>query len=273
MPTRPSVAATDVIQDAKQLLATAKMSLPALTKADKAKGKTQGTNAAFLKKFEQQIAAYEATSKTQRGSAAKAKASTRDEVSAREALSKELKSIRDDVADAFPEDKSLHRDFGKGKDLDTNSTKKLLDHADFFAASFETHGDAVKPAGVTQKRMTDLAKKRQALAEADAKQRGHIGQRVDATASRSELLAQIRKSATALRRRLASVSGDGAAKASKKTKGSLASTTHRRTVTKRAAKKTAAPAAKKTAAAAKKTAAPAPATPDPTPATPEPATA
>jgi hypothetical protein len=230
MKTRPSSAATNIIQDAKQLVARAKSELPAILKADKARGKTAGTNMDTVKKLAADIAAFEKASTVQGGKATTAKASTSNEVAARQALAAELKSIRQDVTDAAPTDVALQKAFGRGKNLESNTTNTLLDAADLVSGSFEARAVDVKTASVTQARMTKVAKLRAKLADADAAQRGALGDKAGATGGKKVLLASIKSGLALLRRRLGKAPG-GSKKAVK-------STSPRRAVKKRPPKPT-----------------------------------
>ena len=231
MATRPSSSASDVVQDARALLKTANQVLPAVVKADKARGKTKGTSLASLDALAKLLDAYGAASKAQQGRTTVARKATGDEVKAREALAEALISIREDVKDAYTDDVELQRAFGRSRRLTPKITGPLLDAAESVSGAFAEHAATVKSAGVSAKRIAELDKLHKALASADATQRGHLGAKVDATGSKTKLLAAIKKATAALRRRLATAKGAGVGKGAIKTK------TARKTAKKRAGKK------------------------------------
>jgi hypothetical protein len=125
------------------------------------------------------------------------------EKSARAPLRAALKSIRADVAETFPDDADLQRAFGRGKNLDSDSTTILVRAAGDVAGAFEANPDAVKSAGVSAARIADVTKLRDALASADTAQRTEIGARIVAASVTSTLYKSVVKRATQLRKRLA----------------------------------------------------------------------
>jgi hypothetical protein len=204
-----------------------------LQKADKAKGKTAGTTLASVTALEKLIAEYEGAATAQRGRRTGAKQATKAEVQAREALAEELKAIRDDVGDALPDDLETQRAFGRGADLSTNTSKRLLDAAEGVIGAFEVHAALVRPAGVSPARIAKIQKLRAALAGADAGQRGTIGERIVATGDKKALLESIKKAVARLRRRLGTASPSGG----RAPKAAVANLSARRATKKRAVKK------------------------------------
>jgi hypothetical protein len=231
MATRPSKSASDIVQDARALHKTASKVLPAIVKADKARGKTRGTGLASLTLLAKLLDEYGAASREQQGKKTTLRKATGDEAAAREKLAEALISIREDVKDAFPDDVELQRAFGRSRRLGAKLTGPLLEAAEAVSGAFAEHAASVKPAGVSQKRIAEVDKLQKALAAADAAQRGHYGARLGATASKAKLLAGIKKAAAQLRRKLATAKVAGAGKSAVK------SMTARRKGKKRAAKK------------------------------------
>ncbi len=205
MATRPSSSQTNIVQDARKVLSDLKKHLPAITKADRAKGKTKGVNAAFAKDLGVAIAAHAKALTAQSASKTKARSSTVSEVAARKALSAELKSIRSDVSDALAADVAVQVAFGRGANLEGKETGPLVSAATDFEGAFAEHADAVKPAGVSAARIAKLAKLREALESADEAQRSKISGRVGDTAGKSSLLATIKKMVAQARKRIATV--------------------------------------------------------------------
>lgn len=202
MATRPSSSEQNIVNEARQCLGALKKNLPAILKADKAKGKTAGVNAAFVKSFAGAIAAYDGLAKAHAASASKSKSATSVEVGAREALSAELKSIRADVADANADDVELQTAFGRGLALSPKTTPPLVEAAISFEGAFDTHEAAVKSAGVNAKRIQTVAKLRAALQGADEAQGVAIGARTSTTSGKSSLIASIKKMSAQGRKRL-----------------------------------------------------------------------
>ena len=235
MPTRPSSSEINIAQDARKVLADLKKALPAILRADKAKKKTGGVNAAFAKTFADTLAQHVAATKASSSSRTQAKSATGAEVKAREALSAELKSIRDDVAETLPDDIETQTAFGRGRNLEPKTTGTLIAAASDFEAAFETHALAVKPAGVNAARIARLGKMREALSGADASQRGKLTSKQDDTGAKSKLLGTLKKMAAQARKRLAKVVS---ASAKKGKRPSVAKSTSPRKRIKPRAKKT-----------------------------------
>ena len=190
---------------------------------------------ADLRALEAVVAGFESSSTKQGAKATAARKTTTAEVDARDALAKELRAIRADVADAAPGDVELQEAFGRGAELAGKTTNPLLEAADLVAGSFTARAEDVKKAGVTAARIAKLAKLRAALADADVTQRGALGDKKVASGAKAADLGAIKKGVAALRKRL------GGARAS----AALATTSARRTVKKRAPRPTAAEKATK----------------------------
>lgn len=234
MATRPSSKATDIVQDAQQLIPIARKRLPAIVKADKEAGKKKGTNMSTLQELIDSLAAYKSAKASQGAKTSSARSATQKEEIARANLAAALVEIRDDVADAYPEDEALQRAFGRGAALSARMTNPLLDASDDFISAFDTHAGDVAGAGVSKARIAKVAKLRDTLAAADTAQRSDLGERSDATLTKDQVLANIKKLAARIRDRIARA--DRAAKAATKRKGTLKSSSPRKTVKKRAPK-------------------------------------
>jgi hypothetical protein len=198
MATTPRLGKTQTIQDWKALIALA---TPAVVKRwateDKAKGKTGGVNAAFLKAFAADVEKIENALKIN------LQPVTGREQAARATLRAPLQAIRDDISETFPDDSAVRHAFGVGKDLSRDSTPLLLEAATGTIAAYADYGAKVAAAGVNAKRIAALAPLRAALAAADAQQRETLTDRIQITATQRALFVGLAKRAALLRKRLA----------------------------------------------------------------------
>lgn len=167
------------------------------SKADKAKGKTGGVNAAFITALKADVAAL---AKTKKRSTVDA---TAKEAAARAPLRAELQAIRDDVAEVFPDDVPLKRAYGTGAALSANSSNQLLKAANDVISAFAQSGKKVAAAGLNARRITALEKLRDTLSAADTGQREAAAQKKGATADGTTLRKSIDKRVSLLRAKLA----------------------------------------------------------------------
>lgn len=237
MPTRPSSAEHDVVQDALRALQLARGRIKDFLALD-AGSKVKAVTPDFLKKLEADLLAFEKMARTKSGRATLATRATEEEKALRAKLSEHMRVLRDAIRRRAPSDATLRKALGVGKDLSSQSTKALLRTADELLGALEEHAPALTPLGIGKKERALLEKARAALSKADVGQNTAIGARIDATAAKRAVLERIRTGLSRIREAARSLPGvRTATKAGAKAKakaGAFASKAARRTPKKRA---------------------------------------
>lgn len=190
----------NIVADARHVLAQARAHAAEFQAADRGK-KVKAMPAALLTSFASDIDALDTAWSGQTTNRRSQKTATETERAARTVVYNALRSIRDDIADSYYDDRAITRAFGTGTPLRKSSTTRLLDAAGAVLQAYEKPANAkkAKDAGITPKRISDLRAARQVLASADTSQASSIGKRRTATRGLRTLERRVEKTTSRIR--------------------------------------------------------------------------